>query len=102
MARVSRRPTTVDSNGVGGGIGGFGPTGIDLFEVDSRGDVFAQVFFGGGLVFVNTSLHLPLAELSNGRLLALLSGENGQNYIIDIFNPFLPLVEPTVLAALHL
>ena len=25
---------------------GLGPTGIDLFEVDSRGDVFAQGLFG--------------------------------------------------------
>src|SRR6185312_13076054 len=80
---------------------GFGPTGIDLFEIDRVGDVFAQAFMGGGApLFLNTALHLPLAVLQNGQLLALLAGSNGQNFLIDVFNPFLPLVEPTVIAAL--
>jgi hypothetical protein len=35
-------------------------------------------------------------------LLALLAGSDGQNYIIDILNRFLPLVEPAVLAGLNL
>ena len=81
---------------------GIGPTGIDLFEVDSQGDVFAQGLFGGGLVLVNTSLHLPLAVLSNEGLLALLAGSNGQNYLIDALNPFVPFVESAVVAALHM
>jgi hypothetical protein len=79
---------------------GVGPTGIDLFEVDSQGDVFAQSLFGGGLQLLNTSLQLPFAMMSNEGLLALLAGDNGQNYYIDLFDPFLPLIEPEVLAAL--
>ncbi|HWG42525.1 MAG TPA: right-handed parallel beta-helix repeat-containing protein [Gemmataceae bacterium] len=79
---------------------GFGPTGIDLFEIDSVGDIFAQAFMGGGaLLFLNTALHLPLAALQNGQLLALLAGGNGQNFLIDVFNPFIPSVEPAVIAA---
>ena len=82
---------------------GLGPTGIDLFEIDSAGDVFAVPFMGGGApIFLNTALHLPLAVLQNGQLLALLTGANGQNFVIDIINPFLPLIEPAVVAALHL
>jgi parallel beta-helix repeat protein len=81
---------------------GLGPTGIDLFEVDSQGEVFAQGLFGGGLQLVDTSLQLSLALMSNDGLLALLSGSNGQNYLLDVFDPFLPLVEPAVLAALGL
>ncbi|HEY7312612.1 MAG TPA: right-handed parallel beta-helix repeat-containing protein [Gemmataceae bacterium] len=81
---------------------GFGPTGIDLFEVDGAGDIFALPFMGGGApIFLNTALHLPLALLQNGQLLALLSGANGQNFVIDIFNPFVPSVTPAILAALR-
>jgi hypothetical protein len=81
---------------------GLGPTGIDLFEVDSQGAVFAQGLFGGGFVLVDTSLRLSLALMSNDGLMALLSGSNGQTYVVDVFNPLLPQVEPAVLAALHL
>jgi hypothetical protein len=79
---------------------GLGPTGIDWFEVDSKGEVFAQSFFGGPPQLVNPSLQLLLASMSNDMLLALLSGSNGQNYLLDVFDPFLPLVTPAVLAAL--
>ena len=80
---------------------GFGPTGIDLFEVDSAGDIFAVPFMGGGApLFLNTSLQLPIAVVGNGQLLALLEGSNGQDYIIDIVNPFNTFIEPAVLAAL--
>ena len=79
---------------------GLGPTGIDLFEVDSAGDVFAQPLLGGAPLFLNTALHLPLAVLQDGQLLALLAGSNGQDFVIDVFNPFLPSVEPALLAAL--
>jgi hypothetical protein len=81
---------------------GLGPTGIDLFEVDSQGDVFAQGLFSGSLQLVSTSLQLSLALMSNDGLSALLLGSNGQNYLLDIFDPFLPLVESAVLAALGL
>src|SRR5262249_15269976 len=65
---------------------GLGPTGIDLFEVDSQGAVFAQGLFGGGLQWVDTSLHLSLALMSNDGLLALLAGSNGQTYVVDVFD----------------
>jgi hypothetical protein len=51
-------------------------------------------------LFLNTALHLPLAVLHDGQLLALLAGANGQTFILDVFNPFLSSVEPAVLAAL--
>ena len=80
---------------------GFGPTGIDLFEVDGAGDIFAVPLFGGGTpLFLNTTLQLPIAVLADGQLLALLAGSNGQDYIIDIVNPFNTFIEPAVLAAL--
>ncbi|HTU93929.1 MAG TPA: choice-of-anchor Q domain-containing protein [Gemmataceae bacterium] len=80
---------------------GFGPTGIDLFEVDSAGDIFAVPFMGGGTpLFLNTSLHLPIAVLANGQLLALLAASNGQDDLIDIVNPFNTFIEPAVFAAL--
>jgi uncharacterized repeat protein (TIGR01451 family) len=81
---------------------GLGPTGIDLFEVDSQGAVFVQGLFGGGLQWVDISLHLSLALMSNDGLMALLAGSNGQSYLVDVFDPLLPLVEPAVLAALPL
>jgi hypothetical protein len=81
---------------------GLGPTGIDLFEIDSQGDVFAQSLFGGGLQLVGTSLHLSSVMMHNDGLFALMSGSNGQNYLLDVFDPLLPLVESAVLAALRL
>ncbi len=81
---------------------GWGPTGIDLFEVDSQGDVFAQSLFGGSLQLVDTSLQLSGAMMSKDGLLALLTGNNGQNYLLDVFDPFLPPVMSAVLAAMHL
>ncbi len=81
---------------------GLGPTGIDLFEVDSIGEIFAVPFMGGGgPLFINTSLQLPLALIQNGKLLALLASASGQNFVIDIVNPFIPLIEPAILAALR-
>ncbi len=81
---------------------GFGPTGIDWFEVDSQGDVFAQSLFGGGPLLVNTAVHLPVAVFLEGSLLALLADSDGRDFLIDVFNPFNPFVESDVLAALHL
>jgi hypothetical protein len=82
---------------------GLGPTGIDLFEIDSVGDIFAVPFMGGGgPIFLNTALQLPLATIQDGHLLALLAGANGQEFVIDIINPFLPTIEAAVLAALRL
>ena len=81
---------------------GLGPTGLDLFEVDTVGDVFAVPFMGGGSpIFLNTALHLPLALLGDGQLLALLASASGQNFVVDIINPFVPGVTSAVLGALH-
>ncbi len=81
---------------------GLGPTGIDLFEIDSAGDIFAVSLSGGAPIFLNTGLHFSLATIQNGRVLALLTGSNGQSFVIDIINPFLPSVMSAVLAALRL
>ncbi|HTU91918.1 MAG TPA: choice-of-anchor Q domain-containing protein, partial [Gemmataceae bacterium] len=106
MVNVNQTTTTTNHTPVGGltlFAYGLGPTGIDLFEVDSAGDVFAVPFTGGGgPIFLNSAVHLAEAVVQNGQLLALLEGANGQDFVIDIFNPFVPLVEAAVLAALHL
>ncbi|HTU90912.1 MAG TPA: choice-of-anchor Q domain-containing protein, partial [Gemmataceae bacterium] len=82
---------------------GFGPTGIDLFEISSTGEIFAVAFPAGGApIFINTMLHLPLAAIQNGQLLAFLTASSGQNFVIDIINPFAPGVLGAVIAALHL
>jgi hypothetical protein len=81
---------------------GFGPTGIDWFEVDSKGDVFAQSFFGGPAQFVSTPLQFLLTAISDNSLLALLEGSSGPDYIMEVFDPFVPLVVPALFAALHL
>ncbi len=82
---------------------GFGPGGgIDLFDVDSVGHVFAvPLFAGGGPLFINTMVQLPVVVF-NGQLLAFLAGANGQNFLIDIFNPFNSFVFGPVLAGLHI
>jgi hypothetical protein len=98
-------PTTTTHTPVGGltlFAFGMGPTGLDLFEVDSSGAIFAMPLLGGAPIFINTSLQLPLAVLENGAILGLLAGANGQSFTVDIINPFLSLVEPALLAALHL
>lgn len=101
---VPPAPTPVNHMPVGGltiFAFGFGPTGLDLFEIDSIGEIFAQPLMGGGPIFVNTVLQIPLAVLQDGRLLALLTGSTGQNFVIDVVNPFLPMVQSVVLAALQ-
>jgi hypothetical protein len=81
---------------------GLGPTGIDWFEVDSKGEVFAQSYFGGNPQLVSTSLQFLLAVISDNSLLALLDGGSGPNYVMVVFDPFVPLVAPALFAALHL
>ncbi len=80
---------------------GWGPTGIDLFEVDSQGDIFAQSLFGGALQLVNTSPLLPLVLRGNEGLLAVIVADYGQDYFIDVFNPLLPSIESAILAGMH-
>jgi fibronectin-binding autotransporter adhesin len=81
---------------------GFGPTGIDLFDVDTKGNVFAVNFFGGGTpLFINTMVQLPIVVF-NGQVLAFLSSSAGQNFLIDIVAPFNPFVLGPVLAGLHI
>jgi hypothetical protein len=82
---------------------GLGPTGFDLFEIDSVGDVFAVPFMGGGgPIFLNTTLELPLAAEVNNQLMPLLASASGQLFLINIIDPFAPGVLGPVLAALHL
>ncbi len=82
---------------------GFGSMAIDLFEVDSIGDIFAVPFMGGGdPIFLNSSLRLPLATVQDDRLVALLASANGQDFVIDIINSFSASVEAAVCSTLHL
>jgi hypothetical protein len=80
---------------------GVGPTGLDLFEVNSSGEVFAVPLLGGSPMLLNTSLQLPFAASVDGFLLARLASSTGQDYMIDIFSPFIPFVESAVLAGLQ-
>ncbi|MHB1423325.1 MAG: beta strand repeat-containing protein, partial [Gemmataceae bacterium] len=97
----SAPPPTAPGGGLSPFAIGWGPTGIDLFEVDSQGDIFTQSLFGGGLQLVNTSLQLPLVLMGNEGLMAVLAAENGQDYFLDVFNPLLPSIESAVLAGVH-
>jgi hypothetical protein len=56
--------------------------------------------FGGKPMLVCTSLHLPFALMTNDGLMALLTADNGQNYVIDVLDPLLPSIEAVLLAAL--
>jgi hypothetical protein len=78
----------------------LGPTGIDLFEVDSMGNFFAVLLSGGGPIFLNTMLHLSTTVVQERRLPALLAGANGQNFVIDMINPFLTTIQPAIFASL--
>jgi hypothetical protein len=42
------------------------------------------------------------AESFSATRRGMLAGSNGQNYLVDVFDPLLSLVEPAVLSALHL
>jgi parallel beta-helix repeat protein len=84
---------------------GFGPTGVDVFEVDTKGDIFAQGFGFGGLtgspIFLGTTLSFPVLEFQNNMLLGFLE-TGGQRYLVDVFSFFNPFVEPALLAGLHI
>jgi hypothetical protein len=51
---------------------------------------------------VSTALLLSSALMTDDGLFAFLAGDNGQNYIIDVFDPSLPSIEAAVLTALQL
>jgi hypothetical protein len=57
---------------------------------------------GGGPIFLNTTLELPLTGEVNNQLMALLASASGQLFLINIIDPFAPGVLGPVLAALHL
>jgi hypothetical protein len=91
---------------------GFGPGfTLDFFEVDSVGHVFVQgfSFLGpvGPVQFLANSLRIPtgFAAVVNNTVAAFQAGDNGQLFLIDIFNPlafFNPFVFNAVLAAFGL
>lgn len=111
MVNVSQTPTSPPPSSTTpvGGLSlfavGFGPTGLDVFEVDSQGDIFAQGFGFGGLtgspIFLGTGLSFPMVEFQNNMLLGFLHTGN-QNYLVDVISPFNPFVEPALLAGLHI
>jgi hypothetical protein len=91
---------------------GFGPGGVlDFFEVDSVGQVFTQGFslFGpiGPVQFLSSSLHVAtgMAMGTSNMVWAVESGDNGELFLMDIYNPlvfFNPYVANAVLAAFGL
>jgi sugar lactone lactonase YvrE len=91
---------------------GFGPGGVlDFFEVDSVGQVFTQgfSFFGpiGPVQFLSSSLHVAtdMAMVTNNTVWAVEVGDNGELFLMDIYNPlvfFNPFVVNAILAAVGL
>jgi hypothetical protein len=85
----------------------FGPGfALNLFSVDTQGNVFMQPFSVVGSmgtpVFVNSMVQLASAMLQNNQVFAVLNGTGGQTFFVNIFNFFNPFVFSAVLAALGL
>ncbi len=85
---------------------GFGPTGLDGFEVDTQGDIFAQGIGLGGLsgspIFLGNGLSFPVLQFQNGALLGLME-TGGHTFLVDVFeNFFNPFILPALLAGLHI
>jgi hypothetical protein len=81
---------------------GFGPSFVlDLFEVDSQGNVFTQAFgflgLTGSPVFLSNTLQLSAAALVNTQVLAFLQAGN-QVFLVELFNFFNPFVSQALLA----
>ncbi len=83
---------------------GFGPTGLDLFEVDGRGDVFAQAFGFGGMSgppqLIATDAVFRNLALMNGAIVADLVGGGGQSFLLEVLNFSDPFVFHGLLNAL--
>ncbi len=123
LARPSGGPTDIGSVQVSTASGSGGPTvpvgqltlfgfgfgpgfGLDLFSVDTRGDLFIQSFSFSG-IGSPTFLSDPGWAMANGMVsgeqaLGFLYGNTGSGpYLVDVFeNFFNPYVEPVLLIAL--
>jgi hypothetical protein len=62
---------------------GLGPTGIDLFEVDGQGDVFAQSLFGGGKAFLAAFTNATSASNAPTVAIGLHAVSKDGNYSLD-------------------
>ncbi len=69
---------------------GFGPTGLDVFEIDGQGDVFAQAFGFGGISgspqWIAADAVFRNLTLMNGAIVADLGGGNGQSFLMEVLN----------------
>jgi hypothetical protein len=69
---------------------GFGPTGIDLFEVDAQGEVFAETYGFGGAngapQFVAADAVFSNLSLMNGAIVGDIHGSNGQPFLMEVLN----------------
>lgn len=84
---------------------GFGPgLQLEILDVDSTGQVFAQPFgtflTGSSLTFLNSDLIFSNVNLSNGLLFALLQEQNGQQELAEVVNLLNPFVFNALLTAL--
>ncbi len=83
---------------------GFGPTGLDLFEVDGKGDVFAQGFSFAGVtgapLFLAADTVFTNLALQNNAIVADLIGGNGQMFLMEVLNFTDPFVFQGLLNAL--
>jgi hypothetical protein len=84
---------------------GFGPTGIDLFEIDSAGNIFAVPFSftgAGTPLFLNSAALFSGVQFGGGKLLASLQAANGQQFMVNILSFTNPFIEMSLLKALGL
>jgi hypothetical protein len=83
---------------------GFGPTGIDLFEIDGKGEVFAQAFGFGGAngspQFVAADAVFRNLALMNGAIVGDVLGGSGQPFLMEVLNFNDPFVFQGLLNAL--
>jgi hypothetical protein len=83
---------------------GFGPgLSLELFSVDTQGEVFAQPWSLPGLgapVFLSSTLTLQLWSASDGQVLTSMHDQGGQLYVADVFNVFNPYVQTALIDAL--
>jgi hypothetical protein len=83
---------------------GLGPgLSLELFSVDSQGEVFAQPWSLPGVgapVFLSSTLTLQLWGASDGQVLASMHDQGGQLYVADVFNFFNPYVQTALIDAL--
>lgn len=104
----SPAPTPAPPAPVGGltpfGIG-FGPGfQLEILDVDTQGQVFAQIlganFFGGNPTFVRSDVVFSNVQWLNDMIIGLLPNQSNQPILVEVFNIINPFVFDAILTAL--